>query len=152
MGYGGMNANGGGNGGNGEAYGIMNSVAIAFNQYPIGSDPSNGVGLYTNGANPYGSQVATGLTFGSGHAISVALAYSGNTLSLTMTDTVTGAKFSRNFTVNIASTVGASTAYVGFTGSTGGATSVQSIQSWTYTASPGQAAAVPAAPTNLRVQ
>jgi hypothetical protein len=148
MGYGGMNAL---NGTPGQSFGILNSVAISFNQYP-GPDPANGVGLYTNGANPYGSQIATGLNYSSGHPFNVSLSYSGNTLSLSMTDTVTGATFSHNFTIDIPTTVGGGTAYVGFTGGTGGASSVQSVESWTYTASAGQAAPVPAAPTNLSVK
>jgi hypothetical protein len=147
MGYGGMNAV---NGTAGQSFGILNSVALAFDLWSV----RNSVGVYTNGATPAGSQVATGLTFNSSHAFNVSLSYSGTTLSLTMTDTVTGAKFTHNFTINIPSTVGANTAYVGFTGGTGGATAVQAVQSWTYTASPGQTQtlAVPAPPSNLRVQ
>jgi hypothetical protein len=145
LGYGGLNAM---NQTAGASYGLLNSVAIAFDQWFV----ANSVGLYTNGANPMGSQIPTSLSFSSGHPINVELSYSGTTLSLSMTDTVTGAKFTHNFTINIASIVGANTAYVGFTGGTGGAASVQTVQSWTYTASGGQTAAVPAAPTNLRVQ
>ena len=103
LGYGGLNAY---NGTAGTSYGLLNSVAIAFNQYPIGSDPANGVGLYTNGANPYGSQIATGFNFSSGHAFTVTLTYNGTTLTLSMTDTTTGTTFSHTFTVNIPSTVG----------------------------------------------
>jgi Legume lectin domain/Chitobiase/beta-hexosaminidase C-terminal domain len=132
----------------GTSFGLLNSVALAFDLYAVVSS----VGIYTNGATPAGSQVATGLAFNSGHAFNVSLSYSGTTLSLSMTDTVTGAKFTRNFTIDIPSIVGANTAYVGFTGGTGGATAIQEVQSWTYTASPGQTPAVPAAPTNLRVQ
>jgi hypothetical protein len=145
LGYGGLNAL---NLTSGASYGLLNSVAIAFDQWFV----ANSVGLYTNGATPIGSQILTPLSFGSGHRINVELSYSGTTLSLSMTDTVTGAKFTHNFSINIASIVGANTAYVGFTGGTGGAASVQAVQSWTYTASAGQAPAVPAAPTNLRVQ
>jgi hypothetical protein len=140
LGYGGF--------GSGTANGILNSIALAFDLF---TQP-NSVGVYMNGATPTGSQVATGLNFNSGHTFNVSLSYSGTTLSFSMTDTVTGAKFTHNFTINIPSTVGANTAYVGFTGGTGGATAVQQVQSWTYTASPGQAPAVPAPPTNLRVQ
>jgi Legume lectin domain/Chitobiase/beta-hexosaminidase C-terminal domain len=145
LGYGGMNAY---NGTSGTSYGLLNSIAIAFDQYAV----ANSVGLYTNGATPTGSQIPTGLTFSNGHSFNVLLSYSGNTLTLSMTDTVTGAKFTHNFTIDIPSTVGANTAYVGFTGGTGGAASVQAVQSWTYATSPGQTTAVPAAPTNLIVQ
>jgi hypothetical protein len=141
LGYGGM--------GSGTSVGILNSIAIAFDLYAA----PNSVGLYTNGATPAGSQITmTGITLNSGHAMNVSLSYTGTTLSFSITDTVTGAHFTHNFTIDIPSTVGANTAYVGFTGGTGGATAVQQVQSWTYTASPGQAPAVPAPPTNLRVQ
>jgi hypothetical protein len=140
LGYGGI--------GNGTSYGLLNSIAIAFDLYTV----ANSVGLYTNGATPLGSQVATGLAFNSGHPFNVSISYSGTTLVFSMTDTVTGAKFSHNFTIDIPSTVGANTAYVGFTGGTGGATAVQAIQSWTHTAGSGQTPAVPAAPTNLTVK
>jgi hypothetical protein len=145
LGYGGMNAY---NQTNGTSYGLMNSVAIAFDQFFV----PNSIGLYTNGATPEGSQIATGLTFSSGHPFNVSLSYSGTTLTFTMTDTVTGATFTHNFTINIASTVGANTAYVGFTGGTGGAASVQAVQSWTYAGSSAKTTAVPAAPTNLQVK
>ncbi len=150
LGYGGMNAVDSQD--NGNSFGLMNSVAIAFNQYPIGSDPQNGIGLYTNGLSPYGSQNSTGLNFSSGHPFNVSLSFSGTTLSVTMTDTVTGANFTHNFTIDIASTVGGSTAYVGFTGGSGGAAAIAAVQSWTYAASSASAPIVPAAPTNLRVQ
>jgi hypothetical protein len=123
--------------------------------FGVGGDPSNSVGLYTNGANPFGSQIATGLNFGGG-TFNVTLSYDGTTLSLSMQNTGGGPVFTRSWTINIPSKVGGSTAYVGFTGGTGGAASVQAVQSWTFTAasaSQGQTAPpVPAAPTNLRVQ
>ena len=154
MGYGGIDAYNAR--GTGLAFGILNSVAVAFNQYAVGSDAPNGVGVYTGGNAPNGSQVATGLNFSSGHAYYVVISYSGTTLSLSITDRVTGATFTHNFTIDIASAVGASTAYVGFTGGTGGAASIQSIQAWTYSAGGvslgAPPAAVPAPPTNLRVQ
>lgn len=138
--------------GQGHAYGILNSIAIAFDQ---GTVP-NSVGLYTAGNNPQGSQIATGLSFSSGHPFRIVLSYSGTTLSLTMTDTVTLALFTHSWTIDIPSTVGWSNGYVGFTGSSYGSAAVQALESWTYTensaAPPPPPPAVPAAPTNLRVQ
>jgi hypothetical protein len=149
IGYGGLNAV---NGTPGQAFGLLNSVAIVFNQLAIVSgDPSNGVGLYTDGANPYGSQTATGLP--SVGSFIVTLTYSGTTLSISMQSTSGGTIFTHSWQINIPSTVGANTAYVGFTGGTYGAASIQAIQSWTYTASSSALPpAVPAAPTNLKVQ
>jgi Legume lectin domain/Chitobiase/beta-hexosaminidase C-terminal domain len=148
LGYAGLDSESSNGGKGGTSFGLLNSIAIAFDQFFV----PNSVGLYTNGNNPQGSQIATGLTFSNGHPFQISLSYSGNTLSFTMKDTVTGATFTHNFSIDIPSTVGANTAYVGFTGGTGGATSVQAVQSWTYTASSAQAAAVPAAPTNLVVK
>jgi hypothetical protein len=53
---------------------------------------------------------------------------------MTLTDTVTNAAATEVFTVNIPSVVGSDTAYVGFTGSTGGETATQNVLSWTYAA------------------
>ncbi len=148
LGYGGMDSYNGNSGKGGHAYGILNSIAIAFDQATV----PNSVGLYTDGNNPQGSQIATGLTFSNGHPFTVVLSYSGTTLSLTMTDTVTSASFTHSWTIDIPGTVGWSNGYVGFTGSAYGAAAVQSVESWTYTEGSGQPAAVPAPPTNLRVQ
>ena len=60
------------------------------------------------------------------------LTYDGPTLTLTITDLVTQATWSHPFTINIPVTVGGNTAYVGFTGATGGSTSTQQILSWTF--------------------
>jgi hypothetical protein len=129
--------------------GIMSSVALSFDLY---TNP-NSVGLYTNGAFPTGSQVGTGLSYASGHPFNVSLSYNGTTLAMTMTDTVTKASFSKSWAINIPSTVGGSTAYVGFTGSTGGLVANQYVSSWTYATTTAVASlAVPAAPTNLTVQ
>jgi hypothetical protein len=129
--------------------GIMSSVALAFDLY---TNP-NSVGLYTNGAFPTGSQTGTGLSFASGHPFNVSVTYNGTTLAMTMTDTVTKAAFSKSWAINIPSTVGGNTAYVGFTGATGWVVANQYVSSWTYATTNAVASlAVPAAPTNLSVQ
>ena len=131
QGYGGMDATNSATDPPGYAFGLLNSVGLIFNQFAIGSDPSNGVGLYTNGQNPWGAQLSTGLTFSNGHVFTVALTYSGTSLALTMTDNTTLASFSHTFTINISTIVGAGTAYVGFVGGSGGAAAVAAITSWT---------------------
>jgi len=65
--------------------------------------------------------------------MSVQLNYNGTTLTMVITDTVTQASYTTSWTINIPSTVGANTAYVGFTGGTGGQTATQNILTWTYT-------------------
>lgn len=107
--------------------GLLNSVAVKFDL----SD--NATGLYTDGAPPTSPDVSIkGVTLSSGHPLDVALSYDGTTLALTITDSVTSASFSTSWTVDIPSTVGASTAYVGFTTSSGYFVANQVIQSWTY--------------------
>lgn len=48
------------------------------------------------------------------------------TLPLTLTDTITNASFTTSTAINIPATVGANTAYVGFTADTGGLTATRS--------------------------
>jgi hypothetical protein len=79
--------------------------------------------------------------------MNVQLSYNGTTLSLSITDASTSAKFTTSWTVNIPTTVGSTTALVGFTGGTGGTTSIQDVLSWTYNA--GSNTNPPPAPTNL---
>ena len=53
-------------------------------------------------------------------------------LRVTLTDTSTAASAMQSYAINIPATVGGNTAYVGFTGATGGATATQEILTWTY--------------------
>jgi hypothetical protein len=64
------------------------------------------------------------------------LRYAGGLLSLTLTDAVAGVSFTTNYGVNLPSMVGAKTAYVGFSGSTGGLTSQQQISNFAFISIP----------------
>ena len=66
--------------------------------------------------------------------------YNGTTLAWTITDATTAKTFSTSASVNIPSTVGGNSAYIGFTGGTGGSTATQEILTWTYT--PGSPATI----------
>ena len=68
----------------------------------------------------------------SGHPLAVALTYNGTTLAMTIEDTVTHATFSNSWAIDIPTTVGGDTAYVGFTASTGFQIAGQKVLSWTY--------------------
>jgi hypothetical protein len=70
----------------------------------------------------------------SGDILHAHLSYDGTTLTLTLTDTVTNATFTASQAINIPTTVGADTAYVGFTAGTGGSIATQNVLSWTYVA------------------
>jgi hypothetical protein len=92
-------------------------------------------GFFTNGAYPSVpalDMTASGVNLHSGDAMHAHISYDGTTLVLTLTDIVTGASFTGSQAINIPATVGAGTAYVGFTGGTGGLTSVQQVLNWTF--------------------
>ena len=59
--------------------------------------------------------------------------YNGTTLAMTLTDVVTNKTFTLTKAIDIPQVVGAVTAYVGFTGGTGGLSASQKLVSWTYT-------------------
>jgi hypothetical protein len=60
------------------------------------------------------------------------MTYNGTTLAVTLTDTNTGKSNTQNYTVNIPQLVGGPTAFVGFTGATGGLAATQQILNWTF--------------------
>jgi hypothetical protein len=116
--------------------GIASSVAVKFDLYNNQGEGVDSTGLYTNGAAPtnVGSidLTGTGIDLHSGDLFNVALAYDGATLTVTETDTLTNKSATQSYTINIPTTVGGGTAYVGFTAGTGGLTATQDILSWRY--------------------
>jgi hypothetical protein len=136
---------------------LLNSVGIKLDM--TGGGGNGSTGLYTDGAIPSSTTSPdvpiTGVNLNTGNPITVALVYNGTTLSMTLTDTVTKASFSHSWTINIPSTVGANTAYVGFTAASSYWSANQYIESWTYgtsSTSTSPAPTVPNAPTNVQVQ
>ena len=119
----------GGTGGGLGFAGTTKSVAIKFDLYDNAGEGPNSTGLYLNGVQPNAvnsiNLTGTGIDLHSGHAFAVTMSYNGTTLTVTITDTVTLAAATQNYTVDIPTIVGAGTAYVGFTGGTGGLTAVQ---------------------------
>ncbi|HEV7138192.1 MAG TPA: chitobiase/beta-hexosaminidase C-terminal domain-containing protein [Steroidobacteraceae bacterium] len=108
--------------------GISTSVGVKFDTWNGGT-----TGLFTNGETPYEPQTTiTGIDLTSGHPIACTLSYDGATLTLSMKDTVTTAKFSKTWSVDIPSEVGADTAYVGFTASLYTGPSQQDVTAWTF--------------------
>ncbi len=115
---------------------IPTSVAVKFDLFNAGGEGSDSTGIYTNGAIPTVPAIdlsSTGINLHSGDAMAVQMVYNGTTLTMTITDSVTHATYTTSFTINIPATVGGNTAYVGFTGGTGGLTATQTILTWTYT-------------------
>jgi hypothetical protein len=74
----------------------------------------------------------SGINLHSGDIMHAHLTYDGATLTLILTDTVTNATFTASDSIDIPTTVGSNTAFVGFTAGTGGTVSTQSILNWTY--------------------
>ena len=104
--------------------GIPNSVAIKFDLYNNAGEGPDSTGLYVNGAVPTfppSTSPSTGINLHSGDYFNTTLTYDGANLTLTLTDAITLATWSHVWVINIPATIGSNTAYVGFTGGTGGA-------------------------------
>ena len=117
-------------------YGTMpKSVAVKFDLHNNAGEGINSTGLYINGATPTipATTLGGGVNLHSGDVFQTHVTYDGTTLTMTITDaTVPADTFSISFPIDIPTTVGASTAFVGFTAATGGSTATQEIISWTY--------------------
>jgi hypothetical protein len=121
----------------GDTPGIPTSVAVKFDLFSNDGEGDNSTGLYTNGASPTkpATTLGGGVNLQSGDIFAVHITYNGSTLTMTITDTAnTSDTFTTSWPVNIPSTVGGNTAYVGFTAGTGHYTSIQDVLQWTYTA------------------
>lgn len=119
--------------------GIGKSVALKFDVYNNAGEGSNSTGLYFNGASPTAGAIdltSSGIVLASGDVLAVHEAYNGNTLSITLKDTLTGKTLSGSVAGDLTQIVGGPTAYVGFTGGTGGLTASQKILSWTFDSLP----------------
>jgi hypothetical protein len=128
LGYGAINP--------GQAPGIGKSVAVKFDLFDNNGEGNNSTGLYTQGVSPTTPATALGggINLHSGDIFQVQMTYDGTTLTMTITDlTVPANTFTTSWPINIPATVGANTAFVGFTAGTGGQTAIQEILNWTYT-------------------
>jgi hypothetical protein len=113
-------------------------MAIKFDLHNNAGEGPNSTGLYVNGASPTVPAIdltGTGIDLHSGHPFRAHIAYdyAATNLTLTLTDATTLAMWSHSFTIDIPRTIGAVTAYIGFTGATGADVAVQQILSWTFT-------------------
>ena len=129
----------GGPGGRLGYLGIQSSVAIKFDLYNNAGEGPDSTGLYIDGAEPTVPAVNltdTPINLHSGDPFAAHITYDGTDLTLTLTDPSTLGTWSYSWPINIPSTVGGNTAYVGFTAGTGGEAATQQITSWTYTPDP----------------
>jgi hypothetical protein len=114
---------------------IPKSVAVKFDLFSNSGEGTNSTGIYTNGNSPTvpATTLGGGINLHSGDVFQVQMNYDGTTLSITISDlTVPANTFTTSFPINIPATVGANTAFVGFTGGTGGLTATQEILNWKY--------------------
>jgi Ca2+-binding RTX toxin-like protein len=122
----GAGALGGGGGGLGYS-GISPSAAVEFDMFG-----GSGTNFATNGKT--GTYNSTGqVSFGNGDKVQVTLSYNGSVLTENLTDLNNGATYSASYMTNLASVLGSGSAYVGFTGGTGGLASTQVVSNFTFT-------------------
>src|SRR5262249_38404104 len=152
----------GGGGGSLGYQGIPKSVAVKFDVWNNEGETFNSTGLFFNGGfpglphNPGEVNIAldpANVNLRSQSVKTITLTYDGTTLTEAIHDPTPGqtnnGDFSTTYTVDIASKLGADTAFVGFTGGTGGAFSLQDVLNWTYNEQ--EANLVPRAPGNVRI-
>lgn len=114
---------------------IAQSVAIKFDVYQNTLDPSvSSTGIFADGVAPIGGYDLSKnkINLRSGNVFRVEMHYEEGELLVLLTDTKTHAKSERKYQVDIPHIVGDKSAYVGFTGATGGAMSEASILNWKY--------------------
>jgi len=116
--------------------GIGKSVAVKFNIYDYQGEGNDSTGVYTNGAMPTLPTVdisPSGIELNSDDGLTATLTYDGTALTLNLVDGVTNDTFTTSQAINIPQVIGSNTAYVGFTGASGGLSASQKLTSWTYT-------------------
>jgi len=116
---------------------IDRSVAVKFDTFDDVGEGNNSTGLYQDGAAPAlpaDTLPVDVVNLHSGHVFNVRITYDGVLLTLNISDADgLHGTFTKSWPVNIPALVGGNTAYVGFTGATGGMTSTQEVTRWVYT-------------------
>src|SRR5262249_48867336 len=132
----------GGTGGSLGYQGIGNSVAVKFDVYNNEGETDNSTGLFFGGGfpglphNPGEVNIPLNpaeINLRSQSTKTITISYDGTTLTETLFDPTTGVTKTFTYTVDIPAKVGGDTAFVGFTGGTGGLFSLQDVLTWTYT-------------------
>jgi hypothetical protein len=125
-----------GSGGGGLGYqGLASSVAVKFDLFDNMGEGNDSTGFYTNGASPTIPAVdmtVSGVNLHGTDILHANITYNGTILTLTLSDTVTGASFTTSTPINIPGIVGGPNAYAGFTAGASGVGATQSILNWTY--------------------
>ncbi len=119
--------------------GIGKSLALKFDTYDNAGEGNDSTGLVLNGASPTGPALdltGSGINLSSGDIMAVHAAYDGSKVTVTLKDTLTGANVTGTAVGDMTQVLGGTTAYVGFTGATGGLTASQKILTWTFNTTP----------------
>jgi hypothetical protein len=120
---------------------ITRSVALKFGLFDSqANQPRSLMGLYRNGDSPIAAHAiggefsldTNGINFHSGHQFRATLTYDGTTLQCVIRDLTLQTEITRAFPIDIPAITGNS-AFVGFTGATGGLTANEDILSWQFT-------------------
>ncbi|RYG22370.1 hypothetical protein EON82_17320 [bacterium] len=121
---------------------LRNAVAIKFDTNPNSAGGGNSTGLYSWASIPSEGGIdltPSGIDLKSGHVFKADLDYDGETLTVTILDTVTLKKATQTYKVNIPQMVTGAlgrpitpTAFVGFTGGAGSAGGSYDVLSWTF--------------------
>ncbi len=122
---------------------IPNSVAVKFDLWSNDGEGPNSTGLFLNGDKPTNpgafDLTPSGVDLHGGRSYDATIDYKNKKLTLNIVDAEDkGKKFTHTFDVDVPATVHGTTALVGFTGGTGGASANQDILSWTWTSTPGE--------------
>lgn len=127
--------------------GIASSVAVKFDLYDNAGEGPDSTGIFTDGQPPYVPAInlaPSGIDLHSGDGFRARLEYYDPFLRLEILDTTSNTQyFSTVFTIDIPATTGGNTAYVGFTGGTGGLAAIQEILTWDHLSYPDNVAALP---------
>ena len=133
--------------------GIGHSVAVKFDLYNNNGEGTDSTGIYTDGASPTTpalDMTSSGVNLHSGDVFNVHMTYDGTTLRMTIADASNSPEtFSASWPINIASVIGSSAAYAGFTGGTGGSSAIQEILNWTYVSSTAAAPVATVKPSSM---
>lgn len=112
---------------------ITPSIELELNIYP---GATGGMGYSINSDGGIGPNTAPGSIVLTNVPVDVSLSYANGQLSVTFSNEVLGYTYSTSANVNIPQVLGTNAAYVGFTGSSGGDYSVQTITNFTFVSIP----------------
>jgi len=107
------------------------SVALEFNSYNLGAFGST-FGFASGGNGPASTQDLSPIDLHSGDTVNATVTYDGTNLAIALVDTANSLTFNTSEPINLATTLGGHSAYVGFTGATGNDDSTQVINSFDF--------------------